>query len=331
MSNGRTDKATREADPRSGTIRPPAWEFLVFYLLLIAGCLVVMVTLPEFRGEAFLGLIVSLALAPIGLRGSSDSGEGSMTELADQVHGMSEAIHEMVNEAGLSEAAKRVIHRRQERDLLCRAIEQDLADHDWDAGMILVKELAERFGYRKEAESFRVRIDRGRAETYEEAVTRAITELDARIDAKEWVAASEEAARIQRLYPDSPRVEGLRKRVDEAHNRYKLDLERRFLHAAQREDTEQAMELLKELDHYLTEEEAAQFREVARGVIGKARDNLGVRFKLLVQDKAWKEALGVGEEIIREFPNSRMATEVREMIDVLRERSGGQPGVSASG
>lgn len=312
-------------------MRPPAWEFLVFYLLLIAGCLVVMVTLPEYRNEAFLGLIVSLALAPVGLRGSAEMSDGVSVELADKVHDMSEVIHEMVNEAGLSEAAKRVIHRRQERDLLCRAIEQDIIDHDWDAAMILVKELAERFGYRKEAEEFRVRIERGRAETYEEAVTSAIQRLDERIAAKEWVGASEEAARIQRIYPDSPRVEGLRQRVDEAHGKYKLDLERRFLHAAQREDTEQAMQLLKELDHYLGEEEAARFREVARGVIGKARDNLGVRFKLLVQDKAWGEALTVGEEIVKEFPNSRMAAEVRDMLDVLRERSSGHRDAAASG
>jgi hypothetical protein len=324
------DRSVGEQRDRGSAIRPPAWEFLVFYLLLVAGCLVVMVTMPDFRGEAFLGLIVSLALAPIGLRGSAEA-EGSMTELADQVHEMSEAIHEMVNEAGLSEAAKRVIHRRQERDLLCRAIEQDITDHDWDAAMILVKELAERFGYRKDAEGFRARIERGRAETYEEAVTRELASLDERLENKQWIAATEEAARIQRLYPDSPRVENLLERVDRAHNRYKLDLERRFLHAAQREETEQAMELLRELDHYLSEEEAAQFREVARGVIGKARDNLGVRFKLLVQDKAWSEALTVGEEIIREFPNSRMAGEVRQMLDVLRERSGGdQAGVSAS-
>jgi len=326
-----TEDRGKEPNAARSGMRPPAWEFLVFYLLLIVGCLVVMVTFPDYRNEAFLGLIVSLALAPVGLKGSADMTDNATVELADKVHDMSEAIHEMVNEAGLSEAAKRVIHRRQERDLLCRAIEQDIIDHDWDAAMILVKELAERFGYRKEAEEFRVRIERGRAETYEEAVTSAIQRLDERITNKEWVGASEEAARIQRIYPDSPRVEGLRQRVDEAHNKYKLDLERRFLHAAQREDTEQAMQLLKELDHYLGEEEAARFREVARGVIGKARDNLGVRFKLLVQDKAWAEALTVGEEIVKEFPNSRMAAEVRDMLDVLRERSAGQRGAAASG
>ena len=93
---------------------------------------------------------------------------------------------------------------------------------------------------------------------------------------------------------DSPRVEGLRRRVGHARARYKMDLERRFLHAAQGEQHDGALALVKELDAYLTEDEAEPFREVARGVIGKARENLGVQFKLAVQDRDWRRALDAG-------------------------------------
>jgi len=34
----------------------------------------------------------------------------------------------------------------------------------------------------------------------------------------------------------------------------------------------------------------------------------------------WQDALGIGLELIREFPNARMANEVREALDTLRER-----------
>jgi outer membrane protein assembly factor BamD (BamD/ComL family) len=40
-----------------------------------------------------------------------------------------------------------------------------------------------------------------------------------------------------------------------------------------------------------------------------------------VQDKAWDQAADVGQRIIKEFPNSRMATEVRSMIDQIRDRA----------
>ena len=64
----------------------------------------------------------------------------------------------------------------------------------------------------------------------------------------------------------------------------------------------------------------------SEGVVSRHRENLGLRFKLAVNDKRWSEALEVGEEIIREFPNSKMADEVRSMLTVLETRAG-QAGV----
>ena len=63
---------------------------------------------------------------------------------------------------------------------------------------------------------------------------------------------------------------------------------------------------------------------LAKGVIGKKRDNLGVQFKMAVHDHDWAHAVAAGEQIIAEFPNTRMAEEVRGMIDLLRERAAGQ-------
>jgi hypothetical protein len=72
---------------------------------------------------------------------------------------------------------------------------------------------------------------------------------------------------------------------------------------------------------YLTEEEAAPFREAARGVITKKRTNLGVQFKLAIHDKDWSTALRIGREINESFPNTTMAAEVRSMNDMLRARA----------
>jgi len=229
---------------------------------------------------------------------------------------------------GSDDDARRVLNRKHERDLLCAAIEEDINAEDWDAAMTLVKELAERFGYRAEAESFRERIEKARSTTTDRRVTEAIRHLDAMIVRLEWDKALEEAERIARLFPGSPRADGLRNKVVRSRERYKEDLERRFLHAAEAERVDEALELLRELDGYLTEAEAAPYQELARGVIGKARENLGVRFKLLVRDKNWREAAAVGERIIEEFPNTRMADEVRGMIDHIRERASAMSGVN---
>jgi hypothetical protein len=308
--------STGDSGRRDFILPQPA--VFALYFLLVAACLSVMFIEPTMREGAFVGLVFALATFPMALRASSNADAPSPRESFEKI---ARAIERQMQEGGLSETAKRIIHRKEERRLLRTAIEQDIHDKDWDAALILVRELADRFGYRVDAEEFRERIERARAQNIDREVLQSIEGLEGLLRDRKWPEAFSEAGRIQRLYPESHRVQRLRERAEDAKNRYKIDLERRFLLCAQREQIDDAMKLLKELDHYLTEEEAEPFREVARGVIGKARDNLGVRFKLAVQDRAWIDAVKVGERIVADFPNSQMAAEVRGMLDVLRERA----------
>lgn len=232
------------------------------------------------------------------------------------------AVRAMVDESGLSESAKRVLHRKAERDLLRKAIEQDILARDFDAALVLTSELADRFGYRADAEGFRERIERARSQSTEEQISEAIRDFHGLLKQQKWNEAYEEAGRVQRLFNHHPRTALMRERVDESRESYRKLLERRFLEAAQRNEADDAMTLMRELDAYLSPEEAEPFQEVARGVISDARDNLGSRFKLLVKDHEWGAAVGVGQQIVEEFPNSRMAAEVRDLLPKLRERAG---------
>lgn len=229
----------------------------------------------------------------------------------------------------LSDTAKRIAYRTEDVNALRRAIRDDIAKGDFDAALVLVQEMSHTFGYREEAEQFREQITNARAKEMERKVGEATAKLDQIINRKDFEGAAREAAKLQRLYPESEAVKLAVRRVVQAREQYKQQVERDFLAAAERDDVDRAIELLKELDKYLTEEEAEPFRETARGVIGKRRDNLGVQFKIAVHDKEWTRAVHVGEQIIRDFPNTRMADEVRGMLDLLRERAAGQRAVPA--
>lgn len=268
-----------------------------------------------FQAAGALGMIVVLSVAPVTwqLR-RRQAAQAQMLRKADQ---LVESIRRLSDTASLSDDARRVLNRGAERDLLCRAIEEDIQAQAWDAAIVLCDELADRFGYRQDAEEFRARIELARHEIQERRVADAIARLDGLIVQRRWDVAMGEALRIRRLYPDSTRVERLRDRVDSARAVYKADLERRFLDAAQASRVEEAMALLKELDVYLSEQEAEPLREVARGVISKTRDNLGAQFKIAVQDRQWATAASLGRRIINEFPNTRMATEVRGLLDQI--------------
>ncbi|GIW74269.1 MAG: hypothetical protein KatS3mg103_0791 [Phycisphaerales bacterium] len=278
------------------------------------------VLLPESLGVAgLLAMVLSVVLAPasvglVHLVWQTRMARQELRSILAQLRSLGE-------QAALSDDARRVLHRTRERTLLRRAIEEDIAAEDWDAALVLAGELADRFGYRQDAEDFRRRIDRARRATVEQQLAHAIARLDDLVLQRQWDEARREAERIARAFPDAPRAQAAPERVGRELARFKAELERQFLEAAEDDRVEEAMELLKRLDQHLTEDEAAPFREVARGVIGKARDNMGAKFKLAVRDKRWVEAAALGERIIAEFPNSRMAAEVRELLDGIRERA----------
>lgn len=275
----------------------------------------------EVRAAGLIGVLLVLTTLPLTLVMLRRSRSRPDTALRDEIARLQRVISQLSEQSALSDDARRVLNRKRERELLRAAIDEDIAAEDWDAAMVLVKELAEQFGYRSDAEEFRQRIEQARYETVQRKVNESVSRLDGLIMQRRWDQASIEAARIGRLYPDSPKVEGLRHRVEHARQLYKTDLERRFLVSAEENRIAEAMDLLKELDAYLTEAEAEPYREVARGVIGKAKENLGAQFKLAVQDRAWSRAADIGGQIIDQFPNSRMAVEVRQVLDSVRARA----------
>jgi len=297
------------------------WLLVLLYALAL-GLSVVLV----YKGKYELGVtgvLLVLTMSPVAFVLALTLANPAQHLLAQKMGELGRSVRMLGDQASLSDDARRVLNRQGERDLLRLAIEEDINNQHWDAAMVLIKELADRFGFRTDAEEFRQRIDSARAATLEKQVADAIGYLDGLIIQRRWDDAAADAARIQRLFPDSPRVEALRSRVAQARGSYKSEVERQFLVASQEGRADDALALLKDLDQHLSPQEAEPLRELARGIIGKARENLGARFKLAVQDRRWREAAELGEQIVRDFPNTRMAAEVREVIDGVRARAAG--------
>lgn len=317
--------ATTPATPLPAAPKPAPGAGPAFFLLvLLYGAALVLSVAVAARGKYDLGvqgILLVLTMAPVAFVLAMLAFGARQRAWTQQLNDLARAVRVLNEQASLSDDARRILNRASEREVLCRAIEEDMGAQNWDAALVLVKELADRFGYRAEAEQFRTRIDDARRQTRDREITDAVGYLDGLILQRRWDEAMADAGRIMRLYPDSPRVESLRARVTEARGSLKRDLERRFLEASQEGKSDEALELLRELDQYLTTAEAEPLRELARGVIGKARENLGAQFKLAVQDKRWREASQLGAAIISQFPNTRMAGEVRSVIDGIREKA----------
>lgn len=230
-------------------------------------------------------------------------------------------LKQILENSMLSDNAKRVLFRERELQLLRGAIEEDLAHGDYNSGLTLCDDMANLFGHREEAENFRSRILQAGHASFEAKVHGALQQFDHILASRDWAVAHREAARIKRLFPNHHLVGDIDQRILQAREDHKRFLEAQFIEAAKRDDVDSAMVLLKELDRYLTRDEAARIANVAQGVVFKHRENLSMQFKLAVNDHRWSEAAQIGDGIIAEYPNTKMADEVRSMIDVIRVRA----------
>ena len=91
--------------------------------------------------------------------------------------------------------------------------------------------------------------------------------------------------------------------------------------AVEDEQIDRGIDLLQKLDEYLSPTEAAQLKESARGVFRAKLQSLGAIFSVAVSEKKWHQALEIGQELITEFPNSRMAEEVKGKLGILHQRA----------
>lgn len=321
------------APPPPGAPRRDFWLTLQFTLMLLAGiallALGVYLALKrqqyEVLGLGFLAVIIPSAV--YALLGSGQREDGGMSaELVEQRRMLQQISDRLL----ISDRAKRIAFRQRDRDALREAILEDMRTEDYDAAMALVNEMGETYGYREEAEQFREKIMEAQQKKREGMVQRSVARIDEICRRRDWQLARHEAMRLIRTYPDYPEFKELPQRVEQAHEQTKHELEREFLQAAERGDVDRAMELMKELDKYLSPAEAAAYVETARGVVGKQRENLGVRFKMAVQDRDWVQAISIGEQIMRDFPNTKFAVEVRGMLDQLRERANNQRAAAAA-
>lgn len=246
----------------------------------------------------------------------------TLLDVEERVTAMTGPLRDIAANSQLSDAAKSVAHREKEREALRNAIREDILRQDWEAAYYLIEQMAERFGYREEADRIRREVDHSRQETIERMIVEAISRLGQLCDGRNWEQARTELDRLVRLFPNHERVRTAVGLVDRKRDEYKAGLLRAYNEALGRNDSERCIGLLKELDGFLTRNEAAAMAESARAVFRTQLHNMGVQFSLAVTEGRWRDALEVGVKLVDEYPNSRMAQEVRDKLDALQKRAG---------
>lgn len=228
--------------------------------------------------------------------------------------------------ARLSEAAKTIVFRDADRQWLRETVFDKLQQQDFEATNQIIDEIAQRVEYKELAEQLHVEAERYRDATDAERAKQVIVHIEKLFENYQWAKASAQIERLIRAYPKSKEAEALRQKLLDKKQERKKILLTAWDDAVQRQATDQSLEILRELDLYLTPNEGLALQEAARDVFKTKLHNLGGRFSLAISGKNWAEALRIGSEITHDFPNSRIADEIREKWNILEQKDQQQPG-----
>jgi hypothetical protein len=218
----------------------------------------------------------------------------------------------------LSEAAKTIAYRDMDMLHLRSSVMEKLHQQDYKATYAMIETIAQRSEYKTLAEELKIAADNYRDSTEQGKINQIIGYIDRLLEQFQWATASVQIERLLKNYPESEKAQALHQKLADKKEQRKRQLLAAWDEAVKRADTERSLMILKELDTYLTPSEALALQEAATEVFKNKLHNLGVRFSLAVSDKLWSEALQTGQEIIKSFPNSRMADEIRQKLATLR-------------
>jgi hypothetical protein len=232
---------------------------------------------------------------------------------------MSSGLAQINHSTRVSETAKVIAFRDADRLSLRQAVFEKLQMQDFAAAEDIINEIAQRPEYGELAQQLREQAEKYRTATDQERMNQMLAHIDKLIDECQWVRASAQVEEMIRAYPQSERTKAMRQKLLDVKEGRKRILLAAWDDAVQRQETDRSLEILKELDLYLTPNEGLALQEAARDVFRTKLHNLGVEFSISVTEKRWNNALDVGQQIIESFPNSKMADEIRTKLDVLRQ------------
>jgi len=242
----------------------------------------------------------------------------------EQVTSALEKIHtglaQLNQSTRLSETAKAIASRDIDRQSLREAVFDKLQQHNFDAAYEIIAEIAKRTEYKDLSDELQTQADQYRDATEQERINQGIAHIEKLLDDYQWVRASSQIEGLIGANPDCEKAKAMRQKLLDKKEEHKRILLAAWDDAIKRQETDRSLEILKELDLYLTPNEALALQEAAKDVFRTKLHNLGVQFSIAVTEKRWTEALEIGEQIIIDFPNSKMSEEIRDRIEILRQK-----------
>jgi hypothetical protein len=314
---------------KDGSLGRFRWQIIIIGIVLAAVVLLIVFTekgfiIPQFLwplGAVVLLIAVVTMLSKIliiadVIRQTSKSLE-EIADVLEKSHAMLTQINQNIP---LSETTRAIAFRDADRQSLREAVLSKLHQQDFETTYEMIDEIAHSTRYKKLAEQLKIQADKYRDATDIERANQVIAHVEKLLENCQWSRASAQIERLIWTYPKSEKAKAMRQKLIDKKQERKKELLVAWDDAVKRQDTDRSLEILRELDLYLTPNEGLALQEAARDIFRSKLHNLGVQFSFAVSEKQWANALKTGQQIIHDFPNSKMAQEIRAKIEILRQR-----------
>lgn len=269
----------------------------------------------------FLLTLITILATSLKMLDVINDGNSKLDKVSAELEKMRQILNQVSQSTRLSETARAIAFRDSDTQILRDAVFDKLQQKDFETAYEIIDKIDHTAGYKKLAEQLRIQADKYRDATDTERTSQSIAHIEKLLDNHQWAKAGEQIELLIEEYPNNEKALSMRHHLAEKKDERKKVLLNAWDDAVKRRATDRSLEILRELDQYLTPNEGLALQEAARDVFRTKLHNLGVQFSLAVSGKQWARALEAGMEIIRDFPNSRMAEEIREKIDALKKQA----------
>ena len=310
------------------------WHIVIIYTALIAAILLTFFTgifetlqtgaVPQFvwlLGALVLLITVITVLSKVlKILDELAANSAKLERIAATLEKNRAVLTQINQNTRLSEKAKAIAFREADRQSLMEAVFDKLQQKDFDATYEIIDEIAHSTSYQQLAEQLRAQADKYRGATDAERLNLVYAHIEKLFEKHLWTKASTLIEKLIKANPDSEKAKAMRQKLLDRKEERKKILLNAWDDAIKRQATDRSLDILRELDLYLTPNEGLALQEAARDVFRTKLHNLGVQFSLAVSGKQWAQAVKTGQQIIRDFPNSKMSEEIRERMDILKQK-----------
>jgi hypothetical protein len=319
---------------KNGLLGRFKWYIVVIYVALIAVVLLTIFTeifqtpqqgqIPQLvwllAALVLLVTVILLLSKAFKILDMLEQNGAKLEKIAEALEKNRSVLTQINQSTHLSEAAKTIAFRDSDRQTLREVVFDKLQQQDFESTSEIIDEIANRAGYGELAEQLRIEADNYRNAPDQERENQLIAHIEKLFENYQWAKASVQIERLIKAYPNSEQAKLLSQKLLDKKEERKKVLLNAWDDAVKRRATDRSLEILRELDLYLTPNEGLALQEAARDVFRNKLHNLGVQFALAVSGKNWARALQTGQQIVKDFPNSKMAEEIREKWDILEQK-----------